>query len=141
MIKARDRKNENDAKRKLADSELIKIYRNDSSALNPDEVSRAMKLVKARDRKNENQANRWYADSVLIKIYHSDNPALNPDDVSRAKELVKAPDRKNEKSVNRRHAQSAAAKGKVAKWTCDVCKSCSFDMFEEAVAHESQCDT
>ncbi len=31
------------------DSEMIKIYRSDSSALNPDEVSRAKELIKAHD--------------------------------------------------------------------------------------------
>jgi predicted Zn-ribbon and HTH transcriptional regulator len=139
LVKARDRKNENDAKRYHADSELIEIYRNDSSALNPDEVSRAEELVKARDRKTENQANRYHADSMLIEIYRSDSSALNPADVSRAKELVKARDRKNENDAKRKHAQRAAAKGGTAKWTCVVCKSCSFDTFEEAVAHESQC--
>ena len=27
----------------------------------------------------------------------------------------------------------------VERWTCDICKSCSFDSFEEAEAHEAQC--
>ncbi len=40
---------------------------NDSSALNPDEVSRAKELVKERDRQNENEAKRYHADSKLIK--------------------------------------------------------------------------
>jgi hypothetical protein len=95
-------------------------------------------LVKARDRKNENEAKRYHADSKLIEMYRNDSSALNPDEVSRAEELIKARDRKSEKSVTRYHAQRAAAKGGTAKWTCDVCKSFSFDMFEEAVAHESQ---
>ncbi len=56
------------ANARYADSELIDIYRNDSSALNPDEVSRANVLVKARDRNNENQAKRRHADSELIDI-------------------------------------------------------------------------
>jgi hypothetical protein len=25
------------------------------------------------------------------------------------------------------------------RWTCDVCKSCSFETFEEAEAHETLC--
>ena len=62
--------------------------------------------------------------------------------------LVKARNRKNENEAERYHAQWAAAKGEaqraaamglVKKWTCNVCKSCSFDTFEKAVAHESQC--
>jgi hypothetical protein len=115
--------------RRYADSELIEIYRNDSSALNPDEVSRANELVKAHDRKNENEAKWYHADFELIEIYRNDSSALNPDEVSRAEELVKARDRKNEKSVTRYHAQRAVGKGGTAKWTCDVCKSCSFDTF------------
>ena len=103
-------------------------------------MSKAEELVKAHNQKNEKRSNHWYADSELIKIYHNDSSALNSDEVSRVKELVKACDRKNEKSVTRYHAQHAAAKGLIAKWTCDVCKSCVFDTFEEAVAHESQCD-
>jgi hypothetical protein len=117
--------------------------------LNPDEFSRANVLVKARDRKNENEAKRKHADSELIEIYRNDSSALNPDEVSRAKELVKARDQNNLKNRTRYHAQRAAAKGEalraatkglVKKWTCDVCKSCSFDTFEKAVAHESQCN-
>jgi hypothetical protein len=76
-------------------SELIERYRNDNSAVNPDEVSRAKELVKARDRDNENQVNRRYADSELIEQLHDDRSALNPDEVSRAEELVKAHDRYN----------------------------------------------
>ncbi len=107
-------------------------------------MSWAEELVKARNRYNEKQSNSWNADSELIEIYRNDSSALNPDEVSRAKELEKARDRKNERSNNRYHAQRAAAKGEAQRaaakglvrlWTCDVCKSCSFDTFEKAVAH------
>jgi hypothetical protein len=70
------------ANARYADAELIKIYRNDSSALIPDEVSRAEELVKARDRKNEKRSKRKHADSELIKRLHEDCNALNPDEVS-----------------------------------------------------------
>ena len=59
--------------------------------------------------------------------------------------MEKARKRKKENQVNRYHAQRAgyhaqraAAKGLVAKLTCDVCKSCSFDTFEKSVARENQ---
>ena len=80
---------------------LIDIYHNDSSALNPDEVSRAKELVKARDRNNENLSKRRHADSELIDVYRNDSSALNPDEVSRAEELVKARDRKSEYDAKR----------------------------------------
>ncbi len=60
---------------------------------------------------------------------------LNSDEVSRAEELVKARNRKNEKSRTNYHAQRAAAKDEFLravakdldeKWTCDVCKYCSY---------------
>ena len=96
-------------------------------------------MVKARDRNNENQAKRWHANSVLIKIYRNDSSALNPDEVSRAEDLIKERDRNNEKRRTRYHAQCAAAKEKDEalhaaakdldeKWTCDVCKSCSYQL-------------
>ncbi len=72
---------------------------------------------------------------MLIEIYRDDSSALNSDEVSRAEELVKARDRRNEKRRKNYHAQRAAAKDEFLraaakdldeKWTCDVCKSCSY---------------
>ena len=67
MVKARERKNEKRCKQYHADSKLIDIYHNGSSALNPDEVSRAEELVRARDRKNEKRRTKRAAakDEIL----------------------------------------------------------------------------
>ncbi len=74
---------------------------------------------------------------MLIDIYCNDSSALNPDEVSRAEDLIKERNRKNEKKRTRYHAQCAAAKGEalcaaakglVEQWTCDVCKSCSYQL-------------
>ena len=67
MEKARDRNNEKRYNRWYAYSELIELYRNDSSALNPDEVSRAKELEKARDRNNEQNKNRYHAQRAAAK--------------------------------------------------------------------------
>ena len=101
--------------------------------------SAAANALKNEERATAN-AKRRHADSELIDIYRNNSSGLNPDEVMRAKELEKARDQKNEQEKNRYHAQRAAAKGMVRLWTCDVCKSCTFDTFEKAVAHESQCN-
>ena len=80
---------------------------------------------------SEKKSNSWHADSKLIDIYRNGSSALNPDEVSRAEELVKAREQRNEKRRTQRAAAKdeflrAAAKDLDEKWTCDVCKSCSY---------------